>query len=108
MGALDCLVNGGVLGVLVDWTGCGAVGVGFEPCESVVPPPLPPPPPPLPPPPLPPPPLPPPPLLPPPPVSLAVPLPLLVPLALPLPVEVPRALPLPAGEEEAVLTSRVE
>ena len=80
--------------MLVDWTGCGAVGVGFEPCESVVPP-LPPP-------------LPPPPLLPPPPVSLAVPLPLLVSLVLPLPLEVPRALPLPAGEEEAVLTSRVD
>ena len=24
-----------------DWTGCGAVGFGFEPCESVVPLPLP-------------------------------------------------------------------
>jgi hypothetical protein len=47
------LVDGGALGVVGDWTGlgdwtvlgdrtgCGAVAVGFEPCASVVPLPLP-------------------------------------------------------------------
>jgi hypothetical protein len=87
-----------VLGVLGDWTGCGAVGFGFEPCGSVVPLPLP--------------------LEVPLPLPLEVPLPLPleVPLPLPLPVplplplrlEVPPALPLPAGEGEAVLTARVD
>ena len=85
---LGVLVDGGVLGVLGDWTGCGAVGFGFEPCESVVPLPLP--------------------LEVPLPVPLAVPLPLPVPLAVPLPLEVPLPLPLSAGEGEAVLTARVD
>jgi hypothetical protein len=64
--------------VLGDWTGCGAVACGFEPCEWVVPVPLP--------------------------VSLPVPLP--VPLAVPLPVPLP--VPPPAGEGEAVLTARAD
>jgi hypothetical protein len=35
------LVDVGALEMLGDWTGCGAVAFGFEPCEWVVPLPLP-------------------------------------------------------------------